>query len=217
MGDVLRELRIVLVALAVLAVPAFLLYKGYDSSPDKTGSGASDSPGSVRAATPADSDPTKIEPEQSLYRRENMAAAIRALRRKAGSRALLLKVTVLPYAVEWHLRKGERATGYQWFAKRKQLEPIQVNVIGTGSLDDEDFTLRRVSADVVAKLDARVRDEDAQYSTTNLVLERVPPDAYLRWSINAEAEGRSGLVWNADPDGRGFADPSEFARRRLGG
>jgi hypothetical protein len=217
MRDVLRELRIVLVALAVLVIPALLLYKGYEASPDESGSGASDAPGSVRAATPTDPDPTKIEPEQSLYRRANMAAAIRALRHRVGARALLLKVTVFPYAVEWHLRKGERATGYQWFAKRKQLEPIQVNVIGTGSLDDEDFTLRRVSSGVVAKLDARVRDEDAQYRTTNLVLERVPPDAYLRWSINAEAEGRSGLVWNADSDGRGFADPSEFARRHLGG
>jgi hypothetical protein len=171
----------------------------------------------VSATSPADADPTKIEPGESLFVRENLARAQTALQRRVGRNARVLKVTVQPHAVEWHLRKGERATGFQWFANRTELEPIQVNVVGTGSLDDEDFTLGRVRPSVVSRLDARVHDEDSEYQTTSLVMERVPPDAYLRWQITAEAEGRSGLVWNANPDGRGFADPSEFARRRLNG
>jgi hypothetical protein len=214
MGDLLRELRIVGVALVVLAIPGFLVFKGYDAASDEK---TETVPGAVSPTSPADADPTKIDPGESLFRRENFARAQRALRGRVGAKALLLKVTVQPHAVEWHLRKGERATGFQWFAKRAELEPIQVNVVGTGSLDDEDFRLGRVLPSVVSKLDARVHDEDSEYQTTSLVIERVPPDAYLRWQITAEAEGRSGLVWNANPDGRGFADPSAFARRRLNG
>jgi hypothetical protein len=50
-----------------------------------------------------------------------------------------------------------------------------------------------------------------------MTLKRGPVGTKLIWTVNAEGNGRTGLVFDANPDGSGFADPTEFNRRAGGG
>ena len=40
-----------------------------------------------------------------------------------------------------------------------------------------------------------------------MTLEKSPVDGQLKWTINAEGGGRTGLVYNADPDGSNVTSP----------
>src|SRR5262245_9089141 len=46
---------------------------------------------------------------------------------------------------------------------------------------------------------------------TVMTLEKSAVDGRLRWAINAEGGGRSGLVYNAQPDGSNVTSPTQEA------
>lgn len=45
-----------------------------------------------------------------------------------------------------------------------------------------------------------------------MTLERGLTDGALAWSINAESDDRTGIVFRAQADGSGLADPADFAQ-----
>jgi hypothetical protein len=160
----------------------------------------------------ASSDPTQAGGD-SLYRRANFTKALTAVRTKIGGDAELLKIQVLPGQAEFQVKRGERADGYRYTAKGGELQKVKVEIVGGGSIEGLQYPFRVVDPGVTEKLDAAVRARKGLHATT-MTLERGPVGTRLVWTVNAEGNGRTGLVFNARPDGSGLAEPGKAAARR---
>jgi hypothetical protein len=197
------RLIIAVVGLALVAVPLLVIRGMVNDTVDKVTKdvGFENVPSS----------PTDISDGESLYRQENFAKALDELRSRAGD-AELLKVGVLPYMAEFQIKAGERAKGYRYYAKNGEMGEFKVKIIGTGSLEGEQFPMDTVNAGSTAKLDGAVTERDGALTVTNMTLERGLTNGKLAWSINAESDDRTGIVFLAKADGSGLADPTDFAR-----
>jgi hypothetical protein len=202
-----------LLALVPLLAAGLLIAKGEGTDAARVGGLSARARPSVPASI---GDPTKVTAAQSMFREVNFRRALGALRKRIPARQKLLRVELRPYVAEFHLREGDGASGFSWLAKERRLRPIQVRVVGTGSLDGEQFAEEVVRADSPARVGARLRDEDERLGLSVMSLERVAPDGFLQWSVLAESAGRSATYF-ANPDGRGLEDPSRFTQDRLGG
>jgi hypothetical protein len=163
-------------------------------------------------------DPTQISSDKTLYKRANFAKALDALKSKRGGSPPMLKVQVLPGSADFQVRNGEKADGYRYNAKTGDLDSVRVEIVGSGSLEGSDFALARVRQGITRRLAAAVKEKNPAAHPTNMTLEKGLTNGVLYWSINAEGGGRTGLVYQARPNGSGLADPVEFSRRlRPGG
>lgn len=143
-----------------------------------------------------------------LFTTPGFEEAVNAVSGQEGSDAPVLRVQVTAGGAEFQIRDGEQATGYVYSGG--DLSPIDVQVIGTGSLDGQDFPLTDVDPAAIDKIDAGVQQESGvdDIKITVLTLEKSALDGKLRWVINAEGGGRTGLVYNADPDGSNITSPT---------
>src|SRR3954447_5275873 len=159
-------------------------------------------------------DPTKAG-QESLFRQANFTKALAALRSKENGDAQMLEIQVIPGETSFQVKKGEKATGYRYNAKSGDTQQVKVEIVGGGSIAGSEFSLRRVSPDVTERLDKAVRTHKGLRPTT-ITLQRGPVGTKLVWTINAEGNGRTGLVFDANPDGTGLASPTAFGRGRAG-
>src|SRR3954452_8636088 len=160
-------------------------------------------------------DPTQAGAE-SLFKRANFTKALTALRSKESGGAQMLEIQVIPGQASFQVKKGEKATGYRYNAKSGDMQQVKVEIVGGGSIAGSEFSLRRVSPDVTERLDKAVRAHKGLRPTT-MTLQRGPVGTKLVWTINAEGNGRTGLVFDANPDGTGLASPpTVFGRGRAG-
>lgn len=56
---------------------------------------------------------------------------------------------------------------------------------------------------------------DGALRATNMTIERGLVDGDLAWSVNTESDDRTGIVFQADPDGSGLADPGKRELARI--
>jgi hypothetical protein len=153
------------------------------------------------------SDPTRISGGKSLYQGDNFAKALDKLRSKRGAGAEMLKVVIRPADAEFQIKNGEKADGYRYDAQSGDLTAVKVQIFGSGSLEGSQFSLSRVDPGIAAKLAAAVRKKNPAAHATNMALERGLTNRTLAWTVNAEGGGRTGLVYNARPNGSGFTEP----------
>jgi hypothetical protein len=202
------RLAIALISLASLVVPGYFISDYVQGKIDEafTAAGYENIP----------SEPSKIEDSQSLYRAENFRAALSALEERAGHNPELLKVGVHPWMVELQVKDGQRAKGYRYYAKNGETGEFKVKLIGPGSLEGSQFPYRTISAGVTERLAAAVAERDGALRVTYMRIEGglIPGD--LAWSVVAESDERTGIVFQADPDGSGLTDPTERALERTG-
>jgi hypothetical protein len=158
--------------------------------------------------------PIDIEDSQSLYREENFDAALSALEEHAGHDPALLSVGVLPYLAEFQIKDGQRAKGYRYYAKNGEMAAFNVKLVGSGSIEGSQFPYETIGAGVTQKLAASVTKRDPSLSVTNMTIERGLVEGELAWSVNAESDERTGVVFQADPDGSGLADATTRAPER---
>jgi hypothetical protein len=202
------RLVIALIGLAVIAVPAYLIKNAIkDQVDDVTAEVGFEN-------VPAN--PTEISDDQSLYRADQFAEAVAELKDRAGDNAELLKVMVLPYMAEFQVKDGERAKGYRYYAKNDEMGEFKVKIIGSGSIEGAQFPMSTLSEGITARIEAAVRERDGSLQVTNMNIERGLTNGHLAWSINAESEDRTGIVFNARPNGSGLADPTKFSLRESG-
>jgi hypothetical protein len=155
-----------------------------------------------------------IEASQSLYREENLDAALSALGEHAGRDPELLSVGVQPYMAEFHVKDGQKAKGFRYYAKNGEMGEFKVKLVGPGSIEGSQFPYETISAGVTQKITAAVAERDGALRVTNMTIERGLIEGELAWSVVTESDDRTGLVFRADPDGSGLADPTEWASRR---
>jgi hypothetical protein len=163
------------------------------------GGGDSDSGDDVAPSTSGNDD---------LFTTPGFTDALDAVSGQEGDDAPLLRIQVTSGGAEFQIRDGEQATGYIYSGG--DLNPVDVEVIGTGSLEGEDFPLTEVDPAAIDKIDEGVQEASGvdDIKITVLTLEKSALDGKLRWVINAEGGGRTGLVYNADPDGSNVTSPT---------
>lgn len=145
---------------------------------------------------------------------KGFATILRSLEEKVGPEAPLVRVAVTLGGVDFHIRNGERAIGYTYSSLTGELQTVRVRVTGAGSLRDEDFPLSDISPRAIARitrgLEKATGDRGAEL--VSAVYDPILVFDERRWVITADADGRTGLVFEAEPDGgkvKPFGDGSE--------
>lgn len=148
-----------------------------------------------------------FEGNEELFSSSGFAEAVDAVSAEAGAEAPILRVQVTEGGAEFQIRDGEAATGFIYTGG--ELEPVEVEVIGGGSLEGLDFPLTEVDPAAIDRINSGVRSESGipDLEVTVMTLEKQLLDGQLRWVINAEGGGRTGLVFHADPDGSHVGSP----------
>ena len=157
-----------------------------------------------------------IDDSQSLYRSENFGAALAALEERAGQKPELLEVGVMPHMVTFQIKDGQRAKGYRYYAKNREMGEFKVKLVGPGSLEGSQFPYKTLGPGVTERLAGSVAGQGQGLEATNMTIRRDFIDGHLEWSVNADSDERTGVVFTADPDGSGLGDATKRALERNG-
>ena len=147
------------------------------------------------------------EGNQALFTSSGFQKAYDAVKDKAGENAQVLQLQISQGGADFKLRSGEQATGFVYTGG--DLHDEKVDVIGPGSLEGQDFPFSEVDPAAIDKIVSGVRSESGvnDLKITVMTLEKSSVDGTLKWTINAEGGGRTGLVYNAEPDGSNVTSP----------
>src|SRR5262249_34851753 len=76
-------------------------------------------------------------------------------------------------------------------------------------LNGQDYPFSEIDPAAIDKIVSGVKSESgvSDIKVTVMTLEKSAVDGKLGWTINAEGGGRTGLVYNADPDGSNVTSP----------
>ena len=159
---------------------------------------------------------TDIDESQSLYRAENFGAALAELEKHAGRKPELLEVGVVPHMATFQVKEGERAKGYRYYAKNREMGEFKVKLVGPGSLEGSQFPYRTLGPRVTERLATSAAGQGPGLEVTNMTIRRDIIDGHLEWSVNADSDERTGVVFTADPDGSGLGDATKRALERNG-
>jgi hypothetical protein len=157
-----------------------------------------------------------IEDSESLYRAENFGAALAELEKRAGRKPELLEVGVMPHMATFQVKDGQRAKGYRYYAKNRAMGEFKVKIVGPGSLEGSQFPYKTLSPGVTERLASSAAGQGQGLEVTNMTIRRDVIDSHLEWSVNADSDERTGVVFTADPDGSGLGDATKRALARNG-
>ncbi|HEU4980514.1 MAG TPA: hypothetical protein VFT14_04795 [Solirubrobacterales bacterium] len=144
---------------------------------------------------------------EELFTTAGFQQAYDGVTEEAGEGAQVLQVQITSGGASFKLRSGEQATGFVY--TDGELHDQEVEVIGPGSLEGTDFPISEVDPAAIDRIVEGVRSESgvSGIEPTVMTLEKGAVDGELRWTVNAEGGGRSGLVYTADPDGSNVTSP----------
>ncbi len=159
------------------------------------------------AACGGSSGGTSTNGNDDLFTTAGFQKAFDAVKDKAGENAQALQVQITQGGADFKLRNGEQATGFVYTGG--DLHDEQVQVVGPGSLNGQDFPFSEIDPAAIDKIVSGVKSQAdvSDLNVTVMTLEKSPVDGQLKWTINAEGGGRSGLVYNAEPDGSNVTSP----------
>jgi hypothetical protein len=159
------------------------------------------------AACGGSSGGTSTNGNDDLFTTAGFAKAYDAVTDKAGENAQALQVQITQGGADFKLRSGEQATGFVYTGG--DLHDEQVDVIGPGSLEGQDFPFGEIDPAAIDKIVSGVKSQAdvSDLKVTVMTLEKSAVDSQLKWVINAEGGGRTGLVFNAEPDGSNVTNP----------
>jgi hypothetical protein len=142
-----------------------------------------------------------------LFTTAGFQKAYDAVKEKAGDNAQALQVQITEGGADFKLRSGEQATGFVYTGG--DLHDEKVDVIGPGSLDGQDYPFSEIDPAAIDRIVSGVKQQAGvnDLKVTVMTLEKSAVDGQLKWAINAEGGGRTGLVYNAEPDGSNVTSP----------
>ncbi len=148
------------------------------------------------------------EGNEELFTSSGFQEALDAAEEDAGDDAGVLQLQITEGGASFKLRDGEQATGFVYTGG--ELVDQEVEIIGGGSLEGQDFPLADIDAAAIDKIVDGVKTESGlgDVQVTVMTLEKSSLDGELGWVVNAEGDGRSGLVFNADLDGSNVTSPT---------
>ncbi len=122
----------------------------------------------------------------------------------------LLQVQITTGGTEYQIRDGEQATGLHFDPGSTDPQDLEVELIGTGTIEDTVFPIDEVDPAAIDKIVAEAPGASgaSDFEVTVMTLARENVSGELKWTINGEGSGRTGLVLTANPDGSGLASPT---------
>jgi hypothetical protein len=149
---------------------------------------------------------TSTNGNSDLFTSAGFQKAYDAVKDKAGGKPAL-QVQITEGGADFKLRDGEQATGFVYTGG--DVHDEQVQLIGPGSLNGQDFPFAQIDPAAIDKIVSGVKSQAgvSDLKVTVMTLEKSAVDGQLKWTINAEGGGRTGLVYNADPDGSNVTSP----------
>ena len=146
-----------------------------------------------------------------LFTTSGFQKAVDAVGEKAGENAQMLQVQITAGGADFKLRSGEQASGFVYTGG--DLHDEKVDVIGPGSLEGQDFPFSEIDPAAIDKIVSAVKSEigASDAKVTVMTLEKSAVDGKLKWTVNAEGGGRTGLVYDAEPDGSNVTSPIDKA------
>jgi hypothetical protein len=159
------------------------------------------------AACGGSSGGTSTNGNSDLFTSAGFQKAYDAVKDKSGENAQALQVQITEGGADFKLRNGEQATGFVYTGG--DLHDEKVDVVGPGSLEGQDFPFSEIDPAAIDKIVSGVKEKAGvnDLKVTVMTLEKSPVDGQLKWTINAEGGGRTGLVYNAEPDGSNVTSP----------
>ena len=139
-----------------------------------------------------------------------LAKNLDVVKSKAGDTAELLEVQITSGGTDYKVRDGEKATGYHFDPGSTDAQDVQVDVIGSGSLENSAYPISEVDPAAVDKMlfDAPEVSGVSDFTPTVMTLSNsFSVSGEVQWTINGDGAGRTGLVLNAKPDGSGLSTP----------
>jgi hypothetical protein len=163
--------------------------------------------GAIIGLAGGDGGGTATSGNDELFTTAGFQKALDAVTDKTGENATVLQVQITSGGADFKLRQGEQATGFVYTGG--DLHDEQVDVVGPGSLEGQDFPIDQVDPSAIDEIVSGVESESgvSDVEVTVMTLEKSAVDGQLGWTINAEGGGRTGLVYNADPDGSNVTSP----------
>jgi hypothetical protein len=160
---------------------------------------------------------TSTNGNEDLFTTSGFQKAYDAVKQKAGDNAQALQVQITAGGADFKFRNGEQATGFVYTGG--EVHDEQVQVIGPGSLNGQDFPVSEVDPAAINKIQQGVKSAANvnDLKITVMTLEKSQIDGQLKWTINADGGGRTGLVYNADPDGSNVTNPLTSTSSSSGG
>jgi len=154
-----------------------------------------------------DSGGTSTDGNSDLFTTAGFQKAYDAVTDKAGENAQALQVQITEGGADFKLRNGEQATGFVYTGG--DLHDEQVDVIGPGSLNGQDYPFSEIDPSAIDEIVSGVKEKAgvSDLNITVMTLEKSSVDGQLKWTINADGGGRTGLVYNAEPDGSNVTSP----------
>jgi hypothetical protein len=151
-----------------------------------------------------DSEEVSNEGNEELFTTAGFEQALSAVEEEAGSDAGVLQLQITSGGANFKLRDGEQATGFLYTGG--ETHEVGVEVIGGGSLEGTDYPFSEIDAAAIDKIRHGVAEVSGvqDIEVTVMTLEK-GIDGELKWAINAEGGGRTGLVFGANPDGSDVA------------
>jgi hypothetical protein len=148
------------------------------------------------------------EGNADLFTSAGFQKALDAVKGESGDDAPVLQIQITEGGADFKLRQGEQASGFIYTGGELQEE--QVDVVGPGTLEGQDFPLNEVDAAAIDKIIDGVKQTRgvSDIKVTVMTLEKSAVDGKLKWVINAEGGGRTGLVFNAELDGSNVTSPT---------
>ena len=138
---------------------------------------------------------------------EGFERALDAVSEEAGEDARALRIELGTTGAQFQLVEDGEGRGF--FYTGEQLEPVELQIVGSPSLESSLFALSDADPGAVDSIVEGIREEtgDDGARVTSLTLQ-MHVDGELGWTANAESEGRSGLVFEAEADGSGVTQAS---------
>jgi hypothetical protein len=119
----------------------------------------------------------------------SFATVVGQIKRELGRDAELLGVTVSAQGGNVKYRTGDSAAGYQWGRGHEGLEPVQVTLVGSGSLAENVFPIAKLDPAAAARLSAA-----ADFDVQTMTLDIDPAGGAVRWTVTGERDGRARAV-----------------------
>lgn len=148
------------------------------------------------------------EGNEELFTTAGFTEAVDAVSEEAGDDAPILQIQITRAGADFKLRDDDGARGFIYTGG--DLLDEQVDVVGPGTLEGQDFPLTEVDPAAIDVIASGVRQQSGvpDVKVTVMTMEKSAVDGELKWVVNAEGGGRAGLVYNADPDGSNLTSPT---------
>jgi hypothetical protein len=127
-----------------------------------------------------------------------------------GEDAELLDVQITSAGTDYKIRSGDQATGLHFDPGSSDAQDVDVELIGSGAIEDNVFPISDVDPAAIDKMvegaPAAIGVDDFEVTVMTLGLS-FSGNGDVNWTINGDGSGRTALVLQADPDGSNLTAP----------